>query len=181
MPKSAEYKVEWSTPLNAYEIIHAPFRFPLTPSSWPAWLDMVETFHFCSPTGHTLTLRKEKKQRGTGYWYAYKRVDGKVQKKYLGDKSKLDLSMLEALARHFVEPEAAKQEATAQPQPTLVFKKTLESALDIYGFATIPNRGEFVKRYRELSKKYHPDTGGVHLDMVAVNLAYDYLKQYVCP
>ena len=179
MPKSADYRVEWSKTLDTYEIIHPPFSFPLTPASWSGWLDMIETFHFCSLSGHTLTLRKEKKQRGTAYWYAYKRVDGKVRKKYLGDKSKLDLETLETVARQLVEPEPEPIKQEPQRQPTLKFKKSLESALHIYGFSTLPTRKTLIVRYRELSKKHHPDTGGIHEDMVAVNLAYDYLKQYV--
>jgi LuxR family maltose regulon positive regulatory protein len=182
MPKSAEYRVEWSSTLDGYEIIHTPFSFSLTSASWSAWLDMIETFHFCSPTCDTLTLRKEKKQRGSAYWYAYKRVDGKVQKKYLGDKSKLDLDMLETLAYQFARSEPVRPQLPPPPpppQPTLKFTKSLESALHIYGFSAIPDRKTLIIRYRELSKKYHPDTGGLHLDMVAVNLAYDYLKVLV--
>ena len=128
-----------------------------------------------------MTLRREKKQRGTGYWYAYKRVDGKVQKKYLGDIRKLDLQGLEVLARSFVEeiksePKPAKE---SPRQPTLRFARTLDSALRIYGFSRTPDRRTLITRYRELSKQYHPDHGGLHEDMVAVNLAYEYLKAFV--
>jgi len=176
MPRQAVYKVEWSDTLQGYEFIHAPFRYPLERNATlDYWLDVIDAFHFCSPTGHTLTLRKETKQRGGGYWYAYKRVNGKVQKKYLGDKSKLDLETLEAVARQFVEP--APPPPPPPQQPTLKFTKSLESALHIYGFSTIPTRKALIVRYRELSKQHHPDIGGIHQDMVAVNLAYDYLKQ----
>jgi hypothetical protein len=140
---------------------------------------MIDTFHFCSPTGQSLTVRKERKQRGTAYWYAYKRVNGKVQKRYLGDTSKLDLATLEHLARHFLEPTPKAKPKKPPRHPTVVFTRTLESALHIYGFRAVPSRKELTRRYRELSKQHHPDAGGFHLDMVAVNAAYDYLKKFV--
>jgi hypothetical protein len=77
MPKAAEYTITWSSDRQGYEILHAPFCFPLTSTDTLVhWLSMVNSVHFCARTGHTLTLRKERKQRGTGYWYAYKRVQG---------------------------------------------------------------------------------------------------------
>ena len=186
MPKKAEYEIVWSHQKSGYEVIHGPFSFDLIDtSSLHYWLEKSNTFHFCSSTGHTLTLRKEQKKRGDGYWYAYKRVDGKVQKKYLGDAAKLDFMVLENIARSFVEPVPPPQpppveEQTPPPRrPTLVFKKTLDSALQIYNFPSIPDRKALISRYRELSKQHHPDTGGIHEDMVAVNLAYDYLKKFL--
>src|SRR5262249_11520552 len=157
-----------------YEVIHDPLRFDLAGNpGLHFWMERLEAFSFCSPTGHTLTLRKEKKQRGTAYWYAYKRVNGKVRKKYFGDLRKLDFPTLEALACSFVEPET---EPPPPPrQPIFKFAKTLDSALGIYGFPSVPNKKSLIARYRELSLQHHPDRGGLHEDMVAVNLAYDYL------
>ena len=59
--------------------------------------------------------------------------------------------------------------APPPPQPTLKFTKSLESALHIYGFSAIPDRKTLIVRYRELSKKYRPDTGGLHLDMFTIS------------
>ncbi len=190
MPREADYKIVWLQAAQGYVIVHTPFSFPLTDSTMlQHWLRMIDTCSFCSAEGHTLTLQKEKKQRGSTYWYAYKRVHGKLHKKYLGNTSTLDIPTLESLARHFAEPEPtathAQPKQQAHPkqepsrQPTLMFTRTLPSALTIYGFRSIPTRKELTVRYRELSKKHHPDTGGLHQDMVAVNLAYDYLKKFV--
>jgi hypothetical protein len=152
--------------LQRYEVLHAPFSFPLhDTATLQDWLGLIDKFHFCSPTGHSLTVRKEKKQRGSAYWYAYKRVNGTLQKPYL--------------ARHFVEPTPKATPKQPPRQPTVVFTWTLESALHIYGFRAVPSRKELTRRYRELSKQHHPDAGGFHLDMVAVNAAYDYLKKFV--
>jgi len=169
--------------MNGYELLHGPFSFSLAGADTIAyWLDRVETLSFCSSTGYSMTLRKERKQRGAGYWYAYKRINGKVCKKYLGTKEHISLTLLETVARHFVEPQPAPEPQTPPPpprKPTLTFTRTLDSALAIYGFRSLPTKRELTIKYRELSKKHHPDAGGMHQDMVAVNLAYDYLKKRV--
>jgi hypothetical protein len=194
MPRETDYKIMWSPVPGGYKIVHTPSSAMLAlltdTSTLQHWLRMIDTCSFCSVTGHTLTLQKERKQRGSTYWYAYKRVNGKLHKKYLGITGKLDIPTLEGLACQLAEPEPVaghtKAKAKQQPpqqepprQPTLTFTRTLTSALTIYGFRSIPTRKELTVRYRELSKKHHPDIGGLHQDMVAVNLAYDYLKKFV--
>jgi LuxR family transcriptional regulator, maltose regulon positive regulatory protein len=175
MPKRAEYQIVWSSEKQGYEVIHGPFSFDLVnTSTLQYWMRQIDTFHFCSSTGHTLTVRKEPKQRGAGYWYGYKRVNGKVWKRYFGEVSKIDLSILEQAARDCVEPAPPPQR-----KPTLHFDKTTQSALHIFGFSKVPAKKALITRYRELSKQHHPDTGGLHEDMVAVNLAFDLLKRYV--
>jgi|GEM_PF-3346828 len=186
MPKGADYKIIWSNTMQGYEVIHTPFHFPLhNEETLHSWLGMIDTFHFCSATNQTMTVRKETRKRGGEYyWYAYKRVGTEVKKRYLGKKSEITLLLLETVARQLVEPVEPSPVPSSQPQepvrkPTLVFTKTLDSALHIYGFRSLPTKKDLVNRYRELSKKHHPDAGGLHEDMVAVNLAYDYLKRFL--
>ena len=187
MPREADYKIVWSVTRKEYDIVHTPFGFPLTnDATLQHWLWMVTTVSFCSATGHTCTLRKEAKQRGGGYWYAYKRTGQTVHKRYLGTAPNITLALLEEVARRFVEPGASPHVASKPPptpqqrKPTLPpFTKSLDSALRIYGFVSIPTKRDLLTRYRELSKRHHPDTGGMHEDMVTVNLAYDYLKKFV--
>ena len=182
MPKGTEYKITWSDTRQAYEVDHTPFVFPLSDDSLRSWLKLIDAFHFQAATGESFTARKETKQRGTAYWYAYKRVEGKLQKKYLGETSKITLALLVSTARAFVappEPERAREPAPPPRQPTLRFINTLASALAIYGFSHVPTKAALTIRHRELVKQHHPDRGGLHLDMVAVNLAYEYLKRFV--
>lgn len=184
MPKRTEFTIAWSEARQVYELGHTPFLFPLNDDILRVWLSRMEAFHFHAASGESFTARKESKQRGSAYWYAYKRVNGKLQKKYLGDAHKLTLLLLERIARTFVaqanDAEPAQPPPSSPPprQPSLTFTKTLASALSIFGYATLPGRKELTLRYRALSKQHHPDTGGLHEDMVAVNLAYDYLKRY---
>lgn len=185
MPKKAEYQIVWSDRWKVYEIVHGSFHYPMSLLDY--WLEQVTTFHVCSATGQTFTLRKETKARGSGYWYGYKRINGRLEKKYIGEKNNVTIEALEAVARHFAEIASplSHQAQTPPPPPppprtpTLKFEKTLQSALQIYGFPTIPQKKDLINRYRELSKKHHPDTGGMHEEMVAVNLAYEYLKHFL--
>jgi LuxR family maltose regulon positive regulatory protein len=67
---------------------------------WFAWLENEETrsFSFSGKHGH-FTARKENKQRGTEYWYAYRWLDGKTVKSYLGVSKKLTSHKLNEVAR----------------------------------------------------------------------------------
>jgi hypothetical protein len=177
MPKGTEYKIAWSQAHQAYELDHTPFVFPLNDDSLRSWLKLIDAFHLETKTGQSLTARKETKQRGSAYWVAYKRIDGKLKKKYVGDANKITLTMLETLARSFVqapEPEPVKP-------PTIKFTNSLPSALSIFSFPAIPTKASLITKYRALSKLHHPDTGGLNQNMVAINLAYDYLKRFVSP
>lgn len=183
MGKSAEYQVRWSETQRVYMLLHAPSSFSLTDDVLQTWLSLIDVFHFQAVSGESLTVRKEIKQRGTAYWYAYRRVDGKLRKKYLGDACKVTLPLLEAIARAFVaspEPEPSpRQEPQPPPRiPVFQFTKTLKSALTIFGLTSIPPKKVLLSKYRDLVKQYHPDHGGLHQDMVAVNLAYELLKHH---
>ena len=79
-------------------------------------------------------------------------------------------------------PKPVKQQPQTPPcKPTYKFTNSLPSALSIFGFPTIPTKTALLNKYRAMSKQHHPDKGGLHQNMVAINLAYDYLKQYARP
>jgi hypothetical protein len=182
MPKRTEYRIAWSEARQAYELDHTPFLFSLSDATLQTWLSRMEAFHFHAASGESFTARKERKQRGSAYWYAYRRVGGKLQKKYLGDGTNITLTLLVSIARAFVAtPEPVPEPERVQPpprKPTLRFTRTLASALAIFGLTAVPTKASLTSAYRELVKRHHPDVGGLHEDMVAVNLAYDYLKRY---
>lgn len=185
MPKGTEHQIAWSESDHAYILHHAPSVFAINDASLASWLPLIDSFHLKTRAGYCLTARRETKTRGGMYWYAYKRVGTKVHKKYLGAGDKLTLARLEAVARAFIvaptpepEPEPVRQPPPAPRRPTFIFTNTRASALAIFGCATLPTKAVLLARYRTLSKQYHPDAGGLHQDMVAINLAYDYLKRY---
>jgi LuxR family transcriptional regulator, maltose regulon positive regulatory protein len=63
--------------------------------AWHAWLaDAKHTsFHFRDPAGE-FTARKERKQRGTDYWVAYRQAHNHLYKRYLGKAESLTLAHL---------------------------------------------------------------------------------------
>ena len=117
MPKAAEYRLTWSLEQEVYELReHRSQRLlTVTPAgcAWFAWLDSVPSFTFQGQHGQ-LTVRKESRQRGDRYWYAYRRVGQKMVKKYLGRTTDLTLARLEEIAALFMAAELSPlREASA--------------------------------------------------------------------
>lgn len=78
---------------------HAQTGICLDTPAWHAWLAEAEhrSFHFCHPTGE-FTARKERKQRGTSYWVAYRQAHNHLYKRYLGKSDTLTHDRLIAAA-----------------------------------------------------------------------------------
>ena len=93
----------------------------LTPDSpeWFTWLAALPSFSFTTAEGYHFTARREKKQHGKGYWYAYRKVHQQLHKRYLGTTEKLTLTHLETTAKSLHEatlkslPEDQRLEARA--------------------------------------------------------------------
>lgn len=64
---------------------------------WYHWLAQASTFAFLSDRG-TFTARKERRQRGSVYWQAYRKQQGKLYRRYLGKTEQLSLERLNAVA-----------------------------------------------------------------------------------
>ncbi len=101
MPKVPAYTLAWSSVTEAYELYETRDRgvLKIAPESpaWFAWLDQVSSFAFFGKSGH-YTARKEAKQRGDRYWYAYLTTGTQLTKKYLGKTADLTLARLEHIA-----------------------------------------------------------------------------------
>src|SRR5437763_9764178 len=101
MPKIPTYTLAWSSTRQAYELYDTHDRgvLKIAPDSpaWFAWLDQIPCFAFFGKTGHC-TTRKEAKQRGDRYWYAYLAAGKQLTKKYLGKSADLTTARLEQVA-----------------------------------------------------------------------------------
>lgn len=64
--------------------------------AWFAWLNMGQTFYYQTPNGG-FTARCEPR-RTRIYWYAFRRVKGKLRKRYLGASAKLTRDRLDSVA-----------------------------------------------------------------------------------
>lgn len=102
MPRRAAYQLVWQPDSRAYEVWQdgAPLAPRVAPgtSAWLDWLEAVPSFAFEGKTGETYTVRKETVQRGTAYWYAYRRLQGKMVKRYVGRSADLTPARLEEVA-----------------------------------------------------------------------------------
>jgi LuxR family maltose regulon positive regulatory protein len=101
MPKVPVYTLAWSSITAAYELYETRDRavLDIVPDSpaWFTWLDQVSSFAFSGKSGH-FTARKESKQRGDRYWYAYLAKGEQLSKKYLGKTANITLARLEHIA-----------------------------------------------------------------------------------
>jgi len=102
MPKVPTYTLAWSSSTQAYTLREGPDQRHLSvvpgSSAWYCWLDHTSCFAFAGKAGH-YTARKERKQRGTWYWYAYFARGEQRRKAYLGRTQSLTLARLEQVAQ----------------------------------------------------------------------------------
>src|SRR5262249_55336055 len=101
MPKAAATLL-WSPERERYEWQHRGENssYPVSPEDDPGFLRLVDSsssFAFQGKHGH-LTLRKEFRLHGEGYWYAYRSQGRRTRKKYLGRTSSLSIARLEDIA-----------------------------------------------------------------------------------
>lgn len=66
---------------------------------WSMWVEDATSFYFEDETG-SYTAQKQHHRRGY-FWYAYKRVGGKLHKLYLGMRENLTPATLESMAARF--------------------------------------------------------------------------------
>jgi len=104
MLKSAGYTLAWSSTQQAYTLCEGreDEALDVIPDTlaWSVWVSQLSSFAFRGHHG-CCTVRKEHRQRGGGYWYAYARVAGKLTKRYLGRDTELTLPRLEQVAQAF--------------------------------------------------------------------------------
>lgn len=82
----------------------------LDTAAWLAWLELPSTVSFAYPVydgqvGYIrgfMTVRKERRVRGSHYWVAYRRAGGRLRKIYLGGASQLTQQHLGASAERLL-------------------------------------------------------------------------------
>src|SRR3569832_810956 len=78
---------------------------------WWDWLESDEAKSFRFETDHgvkSYTARKEAIQSKGYFWYAYKKVDKRLHKSYIGKTAELTLGRLETVADSLGQPKAIK-------------------------------------------------------------------------
>jgi hypothetical protein len=106
----------------------------LDTAGWWAWLEAPTTLSFAYPiydrqAGYIrgwMTIRKEKRRRGSHYWVAYRRTGGRLRKIYLGKSGELTQRDLAATAERFL----AMDEQTADRQKEVMLGQHSGASLE---------------------------------------------------
>src|SRR2546421_6413329 len=102
MPKPPTHTLIWSAQSETYALVtpdHPPQEIvPGHQEPWVAWLTTHSSFSFQGQSGH-LSVLKESRPRGAGYWYAYHTKESQTRKRYLGRTAMLTLARLEEVAQ----------------------------------------------------------------------------------
>jgi LuxR family maltose regulon positive regulatory protein len=98
MPKTSLHTLTWSEEHQHYKLhthgrLQQSFRCEDN-QPWQSWLNEQRSFSFQGQHGH-LSVIKEVRTRGTGYWYAYNTLDRQIRKRYLGPTARVTLQRLE--------------------------------------------------------------------------------------
>src|SRR4051812_27855971 len=109
MPRRATHLLRWLPEEQCYTIeadsvALSPDIIPGS-QSWLEWLDTIPSFAFESRLGANCTIRKEHLKRGDVYWYAYRSIQGRTKKRYLGRTADLSLERLEEISTLFTTEE----------------------------------------------------------------------------
>lgn len=126
MPRHVPYQLQWSESIQAYTIFLNGKSTGIDPSDehWQPWLETISSFSFQSRSGASCTVRKEAVQRGGSYWYAYRRNNGHMLKRYLARTTDLTPGRLEEVAIILNEPIAL----TESDLPVTTTKQTVSHA-----------------------------------------------------
>jgi len=120
MEHRATSTLSWSALRQGYELSDPQrgegLRLMGEDPAWFAWLEVVSSFAFHGQYG-SFTARKETRQRGAGYWYAYRKREGTLAKTYVGKTADLTFARLEGAASVLQAPRASAARAPASLPP----------------------------------------------------------------
>jgi LuxR family maltose regulon positive regulatory protein len=126
MPKPATHTLTWSAQSKTYALLcpDSPplFLMPGYEEPWLAWLTSHFSFSFQGQYGQ-LSVLKESRQRGAGYWYAYHTTQSITRKRYLGRTAMVTLERLEKVAH----------ELNGFPSPAILAPETAPLSLEQKG------------------------------------------------
>src|SRR5437588_4064887 len=102
MPGPSLHALIWSEVQQHYELTTSGqtercFR-PGDESAWQHWLDGHTAFAFVGKSGR-ISVLKEARSRGAGYWYAYRTQERHTRKHYLGPTVKMTFDSLEEASK----------------------------------------------------------------------------------
>jgi LuxR family maltose regulon positive regulatory protein len=115
MPGPSPHTLIWSEAQQHYELstngLTAQCFCQEDEPAWQTWLTEHTAFAFVGQAGR-LSVLKEARSRGTGYWYAYRTKARHTRKHYLGPSTKVTFACLEQAAK-VLESRSPSGESTA--------------------------------------------------------------------
>jgi LuxR family maltose regulon positive regulatory protein len=137
MPKAPTHVLLWSAESHRY-ILRTSSDYPPqqimsgNEEAWRAWLTTHSSFSFQGQNGY-LSVLKEVRPRGTGYWYVYHTSAGQTRKRYLGRSEAVTPGRLEEMAQILQGLNSESPQVSSSPpvslQPTHARKDTFSSTL----------------------------------------------------
>ncbi len=117
MAKLSAHVLAWSREQQRYELFsHGHFYQSFHPGDreqWQGWFSEQTSFAFHGRQGQMSVIR-EARHRGAGYWYAYCTHQRHTSKRYLGPTPKVTLERLEQVAQAFVAARTAPTQKARQ-------------------------------------------------------------------
>ena len=113
MPKQSLHVLRWSATDQIYQLFangQLKQSFGADDAAWPSWLAAHSSFAFDGQHGR-LSVIKEARARGAGYWYAYRATGRRTSKRYLGTTSHVTIARLEEIASLLAHQQAAQPAA----------------------------------------------------------------------
>ena len=104
--------------------------FELDSPKGSAWVEAIGSFRY-EPTGANkpYTVRQETK-KGGDYWYGYRKVAGKLHKKYIGKSSELSTAKLEEIAEALNTPQQPRVTQVTEASNQQVTETVTDSRTD---------------------------------------------------
>src|SRR5581483_531597 len=121
MPRYTSSQLRWSEQVQNYVL--STDDQASTQAFTSDWLEQVASFSFYSRWGMHYTVRKQRVQRGGSYWYAYRRMDGRIVKRYLGRTIDLTFARLEEIAR-LLESTSGSHQCSLEPDQEMVLPQS---------------------------------------------------------
>jgi LuxR family maltose regulon positive regulatory protein len=135
MPKTAPCALIWSSDRGIYEFRHQGgiSPHPLNAEDEHYFIRLVDGSSFAFQGKHgRLTLRKEPRQHGEGYWYAYRNHGRSTLKRYAGRTADLTITRLEEIAAALnAEPRSSTGEHSGTKGEGIPSLKTLSAVEDM--------------------------------------------------
>jgi LuxR family maltose regulon positive regulatory protein len=157
MPKPSQHALIWSEEHQHYEL-HSSGQAEQCfrrgdESAFSRWLEKHTAFAFVGKSGR-LSVLKEARPGGTGYWYAYRTQDRHTRKRYLGTTAKVTFARLEQEAEALESSPSARREETGREELKTAAKPQFEQRGALLKLRLSPPRlpGSLVERSRLLDE-----------------------------